>query len=109
MEPWRVLKRPIGHGVQFAYPAMSAKVPAMQGLQVVWLPEWVPATQGLHAVAAVLFWNSPGLHCTHEPCPPDDATVPAAQHVCATLPVDAKWPGSVCVHSSALPKLVLIE
>ena len=36
-------------------------------------------------------------------------TVPALHGACSVLPVGAKWPGSVAVHSSALVRLVAFE
>ena len=63
----------------------------------------------MHAVSPVASWYVPELHGVHAASPPDAATVPAAHATCATLPVGAKEPGSVVVHSLANERLVALE
>eukprot|EP00964_Phaeocystis_antarctica_P154216 scaffold122818_cov54-Phaeocystis_antarctica.AAC.1 len=51
----------------------------------------------------------PAAHGTHAPSPFVLATVPGLHGVCCVLPVGAKWPASVSVHSLALVRLVELE
>eukprot|EP00966_Prymnesium_polylepis_P150054 3466339-Prymnesium_polylepis.5 len=71
--------------------------------------QYEPAVHGLQYVARVLSWYLPASQCKHSPSPRVGATVPAAQSYGLTLPVGAKEPGAVSVHSLALAKLVELE
>ena len=51
----------------------------------------------------------PAAHGTQVPCPFVLAAVPGLHGVCCVLPVGAKWPASVSVHSLALVRLVELE
>jgi len=53
--------------------------------------------------------NLPAPHLSHSGCLPSGCTVPALQGVGSVLPVGAKWPASVSVHSLALVRLVALE
>ena len=55
------------------------------------------------------FMNVPAAQLSHLGCLLRGCTVPALHGVCSVLPVGAKWPASVSVHSSALARLVASE
>eukprot|EP00964_Phaeocystis_antarctica_P016976 scaffold9345_cov70-Phaeocystis_antarctica.AAC.1 len=56
----------------------------------------------MQAVELSSGWNSPGSHNSHAPMLTTDANVPGLQGVCWVLPVGAKWPAVVSVHSLRL-------
>ena len=68
----------------------------------------LPSSHGLHEIAPTAFWYLPASHCTHAPSLPVGATVPEAHGVCSILPVDAKKPVSVSVHSDDMARSVLL-
>ena len=85
------------------------KLPAEQGNgDAAPVGQNVPCSHGLHESAPAAFWYVPASHCTHAPRPPVGATVPEAHGVCSVLPVDAKKPASVFVHSEDMVRLVLL-
>ena len=65
--------------------------------------------QGSHVWLPSLPWNVPASHLTHVAMLAFGATVPGLHLVCSVLPVGAKWPASVSVHSLALVRLVEME
>ena len=62
-----------------------------------------------HAARPVAFWYSPASHRSHTLAPLLGALVPVAHGVGSVLPVGAKKPRSVVVHSAALARLVTFE
>ena len=53
--------------------------------------------------------NLPASQLSHLGCLLRGWKVPALHGVCSVLPVGAKWPASVSVHSLALERLVAFE
>ena len=51
----------------------------------------------------------PAAHLSHAPLPAMGWTVPGLHMVCSVLPVGAKWPAVVSVHSLRLVRLVALE
>ena len=71
--------------------------------------QYEPGVHGSHTSWPGLAWKVPGSHLRHVPMFVLGATVPGPHGVCLVLPVDAKWPLSVGVHSAALVRLVALE
>ena len=71
--------------------------------------QYEPGTHTWHSVRPVSFMNLPAPHLSHVGCLVSGCTVPALHSACSVLPVGAKWPASVSVHSSALVRLVEVE
>ena len=65
--------------------------------------------KSLHACSPVSFWNLPAMHSSQAAVLLLGATVPGLHGVCSVLPVGAKWPASVSVHSAALGRLEAFE
>ena len=64
--------------------------------------QYEPGAHTWHSVPPDAFMNLPAAQLSHLGCLLLGCTVPALHGVCAVLPVGAKWPASVAVHSSAL-------
>ena len=64
---------------------------------------------GSHPSWPESFWKLPGSQRSHAGMLAFGATVPGLHAVWRVLPVGAKWPGSVGVHSAALVRLVAVE
>ena len=66
-------------------------------------------THGWQVTEPVSFAKDPSGHALHAPMLALGANMPGLHGVCSVLPVGAKWPASVAVHSSALVRLVAFE
>ena len=71
--------------------------------------QYEPGVHGLHSVCSTTSWKVPSVHGTQVPNPFVLATVPGLHGVCCVLPVGAKWPTPVSVHSLALVRPVEME
>ena len=71
--------------------------------------QYEPGTHTWHSVPPDAFINLPAAHLSHLGCLLRGCTVPALHGVCSVLPVGAKWPASVSVHSPARLRLVASE
>ena len=120
---------PAAHGVSTVLP-VGAKWPAVvsvHSLRLVRLValEYVPSLHGSAALAPsgqyeprvhawhswrpVSFINVPGRHLLHVGCSSSSCTVPGLHAVCSMLPVGAKWPAVVLLHSPAMARSVMLE
>ena len=70
---------------------------------------WPHEAHGLHVTVPVSLAKYPSGHAGHDAAPEWFTAVPAPHGVCSVLPVGAKWPASVAVHSSALVRSVAFE
>jgi len=85
-------------------------VPSLHGSGADALSEqYEPGTHAWHSVWPDAFMNLPAAQLSHFGCLLRFCTVPALHGVCSVLPVGAKWPSSVALHSSALVRLVAFE
>ena len=70
--------------------------------------QYEPGVHGPHTCWPGVAWKVPASHLRHVPMLVLGATVPGLQGVCSMLPVGAKWPASVSVHSVSV-RLVKLE
>ena len=68
-----------------------------------------PGSQATHICSPSLAWYVPAAHLSHVAMLALGATVPGLHAVCLVLPVGAKWPSSVPVHSLRLLRLAETE
>ena len=64
--------------------------------------QYEPGAHAWHSVPPDAFMNLPAAQLSHLGCLLRSCTEPALHGVCSVLPVGAKWPASVAVHSSVL-------
>ena len=68
-----------------------------------------PGSQATHVCSPPLVWYVPAAHLSQVPCSAMGWTVPGLHLVCSMLPVGAKEPASVFVHSLGLVRLIALE
>ena len=71
--------------------------------------QYDPRSQATHACLPSAGWYLPASHLTQVLMLALGATVPGLHLVCPVLPVGAKWPVSVAMHSPSLVRLVELE